>query len=83
MASNPTATAGQLPESRACLQTVEVGHGVAMRLRDHHKGDLVLTALTVGVAAAAAVNEAARWAARRRQRRQAGARAAGNLRSGA
>ncbi|GAA2496009.1 hypothetical protein GCM10009858_37740 [Terrabacter carboxydivorans] len=39
-----------------------------MRLRDHHKGDLALTALTLTVAAATAANEAVRWAARRRTR---------------
>jgi hypothetical protein len=46
-----------------------------MRLRDHHKGDLALAALTLTVAAVAAGNEAARWAARRfgRQHRPAGA----------
>ena len=41
-----------------------------MRLRDHNNGDLALTALTLTVAAAAAVSEAARWAARRQRRRQ-------------
>lgn len=35
-----------------------------MRLRNHNKGDLALAALTLAVAAAAAANEAARWAAR-------------------
>jgi hypothetical protein len=39
-----------------------------MRLRDHHKGDLALAALTLTVAAVAAGNEAARWAARRLRR---------------
>jgi hypothetical protein len=36
-----------------------------MRIRDHNKGDLALTALTLTVAAAAAGNEAVRWARRR------------------
>jgi hypothetical protein len=39
-----------------------------MRLRDHHKGDLALAALTLTVTAVAAGNEAARWAARRFRR---------------
>lgn len=45
------------------------GHVGGMRVRDHNKGDLALTALTLTVAAAAAANEAARWAARRHRRR--------------
>ena len=45
------------------------GHGEPMRLRDHNKGDLALTALTLTVAAAAAASEAARWASRRHRRR--------------
>jgi len=36
-----------------------------MRIRDHNKGDLALAALTLTVAAAAAGNEAVRWARRR------------------
>ena len=44
------------------------GHVAGMRLRDHNKGDLALTALTLAVAAAAAASEAARWAARRHRR---------------
>jgi hypothetical protein len=40
-----------------------------MRLRDHNKGDLALTALTLAVAAAAAASGTARWASRRRLRR--------------
>jgi hypothetical protein len=40
-----------------------------MRLRDHNKGDLALTALALAIAAAATASEAARWAARRRGRR--------------
>jgi hypothetical protein len=39
-----------------------------MRLRDHNKGDLVLTGLTLTVAVAAAANEAVRWATRRDRR---------------
>jgi hypothetical protein len=41
-----------------------------MRLRDHNKGDLFLTGLTLTVAVAAAANEAARWATRRDRRRR-------------
>ncbi|GGN05355.1 hypothetical protein GCM10009721_36050 [Terrabacter tumescens] len=40
-----------------------------MRLRDHNKGDLALTTLTLAVAAAAAVSETAQWVGRRRRRR--------------
>ena len=43
---------------------------MGMRLRDHNKGDLVLTALTLTVAAAAAASEAVSWAARRHRRRR-------------
>ena len=46
------------------------GYGRGMRLRDHDKGDLALTALALTVAAAAAVSETARWLARRRATRQ-------------
>ncbi|WP_186815176.1 hypothetical protein [Terrabacter aerolatus] len=42
-----------------------------MRLRDHHKGDLALTALTLVAAAAAAANGVVRWATRRHTRRGA------------
>jgi len=46
-----------------------------MRIRDHNKGDLALTALTLGVAAVAAGGGAVRWAGRRLRREQ---RAPGN-----
>jgi hypothetical protein len=49
------------------------GHGETMRLRDHNKGDLALTALTLTVAAAAAARGATRWATRRQRRRHASA----------
>lgn len=43
-----------------------------MRIRDHDRADLALAALTLSVAAAAAVSEAVRWAGARRRRALAG-----------
>ncbi|GAB3879813.1 hypothetical protein [Terrabacter terrigena] len=45
-----------------------------MRLRDQNKGDLALTGLTLIVAAAAAVDGASRWVARRHGRGKGPAR---------
>lgn len=39
-----------------------------MRLREHSKADLALTALTLSVAAAATVSEVVRWVGGRRHR---------------
>jgi hypothetical protein len=44
------------------------GHEADMRMRDHHKADLALAALTLSVAALAAGSEVVRWASRRRHR---------------
>ncbi|GAA1977326.1 hypothetical protein GCM10009817_17150 [Terrabacter lapilli] len=62
--------AADMPESiHRVLSRFAARHVGGMRVRDHNKGDLALTALTLTVAAAAAANEAARWAARRHRRR--------------
>ena len=50
-------------------------HDGGMRLREHHKGDLVLSALTLTVAAVTAGKEAVRWVTRHRRRERPGAKA--------
>lgn len=41
-----------------------------MRLRDHHKGDLALTGLTLALGVAAAASSAVRWVSRRQRPRR-------------
>jgi len=66
------AVRGRYPASghTNALTARDRGHDMGMRLRDHKKGDLALTALTLTVAAAAAAREGVSWAARRRRRRR-------------